>query len=139
MQSLAHLCCSFPIVAVQCRSLNNPKDGSVSLSGTTVGSTATYTCNDGFRLQGQSTRTCQTNGQWSRRAPTCQRKLDVANLCDHPVPSSTLYQYTAVTSLSLALQLLTVVTSPIPRMGGWISQGPFLDPLQHIPAMLDSS
>lgn len=83
MQSLAYLCCSFSIAAVRCRRLNNPSDGSVSLSGTTVGSTATYSCNDGFTLQGQSTRTCQSNSQWSGSAPTCQRKRDVANLALH--------------------------------------------------------
>ena len=81
IQSLAHLCCSFSIIAVRCRRLNNPSDGSVSLSGTTVGSTATYSCNDGFRLQGESKRRCQNNGEWSGRAPTCQRKLHVTNPC----------------------------------------------------------
>ena len=76
-------------VADDCGPLDAPNDGSVSISGTIVGSTATYTCNDGFRLQGQSTRTCQTNGEWSGSAPICQRKLDVANLYTHPVFSST--------------------------------------------------
>ena len=83
VQSLAHLCCSFSIVAVRCRRLSNPSDGSVSLSGTTAGSTATYSCDDGFTLQGRSTRTCQTNSQWSGSAPTCERKQDVANLALH--------------------------------------------------------
>ena len=80
---------SLSTVADDCGPLNPPTDGLVSITGTTVGSTATYTCNDGFGLQGQSTRTCQTNGQWSGSAPICQRKLDVANLCIHALLSST--------------------------------------------------
>ena len=76
-------------VADDCGPLDPPTEGSVSINGTIVGSTATYTCNDGFTLQGGSTRTCQTNGQWSGSAPICQRKLDVANLCTHAVLSST--------------------------------------------------
>ena len=91
--NLSNVCCSLSLflstVADDCGPLDAPNDGSVSISGTIVGSTATYTCNDGFRLQGQSTRTCQTNGEWSGSAPICQRKLDVANLYTHPVFSST--------------------------------------------------
>ncbi len=35
------------------------------------GGTATYTCNTGYTLSGSSTRTCQTNEQWSGAEPTC--------------------------------------------------------------------
>ena len=65
-------------VAVDCGNLANPTNGEVDLTGTIVDSTATYSCDDGFTLQGQSTRTCQDDGQWSGSAPTCERKLDVA-------------------------------------------------------------
>ena len=61
--------------AVDCRNLDNPTNGKVDFAGTTFGSTATYTCNVGFELQGESTRTCQSNSQWSGNAPTCERML----------------------------------------------------------------
>ena len=40
-------------------------------SSLTVGSTATYTCNPGYRLVGNEQIVCQNNGQWTTR-PTCQ-------------------------------------------------------------------
>ena len=80
-------------VAVDCGNLANPTNGRVDLTGTIVDSTATYSCDDRFRLQGQSTRTCQDDGQWSGSAPTCERKLGVANLCIHAVLISTLSSY----------------------------------------------
>lgn len=42
------------------------------LMGTTLGSKAMYTCNIGFMLEGDMTRICQSNGQWSGEAPTCE-------------------------------------------------------------------
>ena len=61
------------LVDVRCGSLPNPSFGRVDLTGTTVGSTATYSCQSGYQLVGESTRTCQSNGQWSGVAPICTR------------------------------------------------------------------
>ena len=58
----------------ECPQLQNPANGQVSVSGTTVGSTATYTCNTGFVIARQSTRQCLESGQWSGQAPTCSRE-----------------------------------------------------------------
>ena len=58
----------------ECPQLQNPANGQVSVSGTTVGSTATYTCNSGFVIEGESTRQCLGSGQWSGQAPTCARE-----------------------------------------------------------------
>ena len=45
---------------VDCDSLDNPVNGQVDTSnGTIVGSTATYSCNDGFNLTGSAMRTCR--------------------------------------------------------------------------------
>ena len=47
-------------------------DGSVSIiDRTTVGGTATYSCDSGFKLDGTSPRTCQNDGNWSGAEPTC--------------------------------------------------------------------
>ncbi len=60
--------------AVDCMNLLNPRDGSVSLTGTIFTSVATYSCNDGFSLNGRVTRMCQADGTWSEDAPTCERE-----------------------------------------------------------------
>ena len=58
---------------VNCSSLDDPLNGHVELSNTTVGSTANYTCNQGYILSnGNSTRTCEANGVWSGSPPSCE-------------------------------------------------------------------
>ena len=37
-----------------------------------IGSTATYTCDSGYFIVGENTRTCQEDGSWSGRAPICR-------------------------------------------------------------------
>ena len=62
-------------VALSCPSLSNPANGHVALSsGLAMGSTATYTCDDGYRASYTSTRYCQTDAQWSGEEPSCIRK-----------------------------------------------------------------
>ena len=56
---------------INCGLLENPEQGSVMLEAMTPGSTAAYTCNSGYVLAGMSTRTCESNGEWSGQAPTC--------------------------------------------------------------------
>ena len=63
------------LVVVGCGNLTAPASGSVTHTGTTFGQAATYSCNTGYNLVGNSTRTCQATGQWSGSAPTCQGTL----------------------------------------------------------------
>ena len=69
--------CYFLIFAVvDCDNLTDPANGSVNhTSGTTFAQTATYSCNIGYNLVGDSNRTCQDTGNWSGSAPTCQSML----------------------------------------------------------------
>ena len=56
-------------------------NGQRHYTNTTVGYTVTYTCNTGYlRIAGSSSRTCQSNGQWSGSHPTCSRK---STLCHY--------------------------------------------------------
>ena len=62
--------------AVNCGTLANPANGSVSYSGgTTYGHTATYSCSTGYNQVGSSTRRCYSTGRWSGSEPTCQGML----------------------------------------------------------------
>ena len=64
------------LTVVDCGTLSNPANGQVShTAGMTFGQTATYTCNTGYRLVGDSNQTCQATGRWSGSAPTCQGVL----------------------------------------------------------------
>ena len=56
---------------VNCGGLTDPENGAVTLSGTTFNSTATYSCNEGHNLVGDTTRTCLASGSWSDTTPTC--------------------------------------------------------------------
>ena len=56
-----------------CPTLTDPANGIVTWTGLTPGSTATYTCDVGFELNGVETRTCQSDGTWSDDPPTCDR------------------------------------------------------------------
>ena len=59
------------------RSLSN---GQRRSSRTTVESRVTYTCNSGYRMTaGSSSRTCQSDGQWSGSHPTCTRKYTLCH------------------------------------------------------------
>ncbi len=54
-----------------CDALPSITNGQVELDGRFVGATATYTCINGYILQGDSQRTCQNSGQWSGSEPSC--------------------------------------------------------------------
>ena len=62
-----------PLTAVDCGNLTHPANGQViHTAGTTFGQTATYSCNTGYNLVGDSIHTCQAGGSWSGSASTCQ-------------------------------------------------------------------
>ena len=72
---------------MDCGNLTDPANGSVNhTAGTGLGQTATYSCNTGYNLVGDSTRTCQATRIWSGNAPTCQ-SMYVINLASFPRPS----------------------------------------------------
>ena len=61
------------LAVVDCSVLTDPANGQVDL--TPGRQTATYSCNTGYNLVGDSTRTCQAVGEWSGSVPTCQGML----------------------------------------------------------------
>ena len=55
-----------------CSELSSPTNGQVTWTGLTSGSTANYTCDSGYQLIGEQTRTCLSTGMWSGQEPTCE-------------------------------------------------------------------
>ena len=64
-----------PTPGITCSELEDPKNGSVRVSGTTIGSRADYKCNSGFKLEGVAWRRCLDNGEWTGEAPVCKSKI----------------------------------------------------------------
>lgn len=65
-----------------CPTLPTPNNGDVRVSGVEVGGIATYSCDVGFRLVGNSTRVCQDSVTWSGEAPVCSAsKCDFYQFC----------------------------------------------------------
>ena len=60
---------------MRCGTLTDPVNGQVNTTTGTFGQTASYSCNIGYNLTGDSTRTCQADGNWSGSVPTCQSML----------------------------------------------------------------
>ena len=61
--------------AAVCPTLGNPTNGVAGLSGTSVGDTATYTCDSGYELVGLPVLTCQDDGTWDNSPPICRREF----------------------------------------------------------------
>ncbi len=61
---------------ITCPDLTVPANGMIDYSMGTrpVGTVATYTCNTGHTVNGDTTRTCGSDGVWSGSDPTCQGK-----------------------------------------------------------------
>lgn len=63
-----------PSTAIDCGPLPAPVKGEVSLTATVFESVATYSCFPGYTLQGNATRECGADAQWTGQAPTCESK-----------------------------------------------------------------
>ena len=79
---LVELCfpCFTIILIVSCLPLNNPDDGMINCSLGDDGvpsyeDTCSFSCNTGYELTGSDTRTCQSNGSWSRNETICHRGI----------------------------------------------------------------
>ena len=65
------------MLALDCGSVNSISDGHVSFNETTLGNTASYSCNQGYVLEGSVSRLCQpVVVGWSGQEPTCKSKSD---------------------------------------------------------------
>ena len=65
--------CTLYFTTVNCGLLTDPTNGQVDTSsGTTFGSTATYTCDTGYTLSGSQSRTCRADGNWTSTEPLCR-------------------------------------------------------------------
>ena len=64
------------VFLTDCGLIESPADGSVtySNSATTYQEVATFSCDIGFDLIGDTSRTCMDDGMWGGASPVCQIK-----------------------------------------------------------------
>ena len=60
---------------LQCPPLPAIVNGTVNVTGTSVGDIATYACAHGFNLVGHSTRKCGANFEWTNSNPSCEGSI----------------------------------------------------------------
>jgi len=75
-----HYCqksCLFLFIAKDCGPLAVPLNGSLTGNETTFPNEASFSCDNGFILNGSRTRRCQADGSWSGIQATCQGKIAV--------------------------------------------------------------
>ncbi|XP_070554203.1 protein mesh-like [Ptychodera flava] len=57
---------------VTCPILVTPKEGTMTSTGNTYLSVATFSCNNGYNLHGSSVRTCTADGSWDGQSVSCE-------------------------------------------------------------------
>ena len=68
----------FPYPA--CPAILDPPNGAVTWTSLTEGGVATYVCDDGFELEGNMTRTCESSDMWSGEEPMCRGTCTLINV-----------------------------------------------------------
>ena len=61
-------------IGVDCSTPKQLRDGSVSYDGTGYNMVVMYKCDEGYSLNGSTTRVCQSSGKWSGEEPLCERE-----------------------------------------------------------------
>jgi len=64
-----------------CAPLTAPDNGMIQCSGTSVDDICLFTCDDGFELSGNSSRTCQDDGTWSGTEAMCDVEGQYIQYC----------------------------------------------------------
>ena len=59
------------VSAMSCVPISADSPLQVNVDGFLIGTVATFQCDDGYRLEGETSITCLPNQHWSSNAPTC--------------------------------------------------------------------
>ncbi len=120
--------------AATCDSLTVPTNGAVtSTNDGNYPSTATYTCDAGYTLNGPATRTCQTDGAWDGADPTCDPvPCDALSAPSHGAVSTSnenLYPSTATYACDPGYDRVGSETRTCGTDGTWSDSAPTCEPI----------
>ncbi|NXO25816.1 SUSD2 protein, partial [Cisticola juncidis] len=59
------------LLVISCGWLEHPTNGKKNATNYLLGSTISFSCNEGYELTGSQERTCQVSGAWSGETPQC--------------------------------------------------------------------
>ena len=77
-----------------CPDLPKISNGLATETGSGIGATVTFRCNDGYRLHGSDRRECTKDGTWSGSDPYCRLIIcEIPPIVEHAIPFDSLAQY----------------------------------------------
>ena len=65
----------FCFVSVQCQNLTVPDSGFYFISTNGSTSIANFSCAEGYYLEGNNLLTCDSNGMWNYKEPSCSKYI----------------------------------------------------------------
>nr|ACQ91095.1 complement factor B-like protein [Ruditapes decussatus] len=76
-------CLNLDFTLSKCPKLRPPNNGHVSTEGRKVGNKATFRCDEGFVLDGSTTRTCREGRRWDGIMPVCKSRRTIEDVANH--------------------------------------------------------
>jgi hypothetical protein len=118
---------------IDCGALGAPDNGDVDVpDGTLYEMIATYTCEAGYNMSGEATRTCQADGSWSGSEPSCVA-LDCGTVAapQHgtvATPGGTTFGQVADYACSSGYGLVGFASRVCAADGNWSDSAPTCEP-----------
>ncbi|KAJ7986662.1 hypothetical protein DPEC_G00342210 [Dallia pectoralis] len=118
--------------AVSCPSLQSPQDGAITCAeGFTYGRNCTFSCSEGYRLQGASKMTCTSAAEWSDKIPQCkaiqclepEKRVNLLMECSHS-PNALWLNSTCTFSCAAGFHLQGASNTKCTEMGQWSTDMP---------------
>ncbi|XP_078251223.1 sushi, von Willebrand factor type A, EGF and pentraxin domain-containing protein 1 isoform X2 [Rhinoraja longicauda] len=117
---------------VQCRDPGRPAHGLAEGAEHFVGSQVTFSCEDGYKLNGTANVTCLEDGRWSEAVPRCQaRSCGMPGVPANGTTEGTDFTYSmkVVYSCNKGYVLSGAVEISCLANGSWSHQAPTCEPL----------
>ncbi|XP_052220669.1 protein mesh-like isoform X2 [Dreissena polymorpha] len=135
------------IIVIRCPFLETPTNGNKTQDGNSVNSTANFTCNVEFEMQGSPTRRCDETGKWTGSVVECVKKVSPS---DVSISNAVLIGAAAGSAGLLVVVIISAIVVYLRRRRTKKPDPPDLDieltdlsyqalpPMSHLPPALNS-